>query len=293
MRLIAYETMLKSDSLYEFDALGTHWSLEILGGTWCKDDRETVLGVVTTFEDAYTRFRDSSLIGKLNIHKVILSPPQELVDMFVFAEKMHVASQGSFNISVSGALDRLGYGDKSRATSVKRNFWNEVKYNRDKITIPGETTVDLGGFGKGWLIDKLGVVLERLGHKYFVINGGGDILVQAAEPIELGLEHPFDAGQIIGTTQIKQGALAVSSTIKRRWKSDNKLHHHIIDPKTAASSETDIISSYVKGPSALIADTCATIFLLCPELVPQLEKTFGLKTILITQDQLAEKSNSM
>ncbi|MGB4967311.1 MAG: FAD:protein FMN transferase [Candidatus Saccharimonadales bacterium] len=276
----------KPSSIYEFDALGTRWSLELLEGSWSTSAKNHILAQVTTFEDMYTRFRDSSLIGQLNLRKKLVSPPQELLDMFVFAEKMHVASQGAFNISVGGALDGLGYGDRSRAAAVKRNFWNEVKYNRDEILIPGEATVDLGGFGKGWLIDRLGVLLERLGHSHYLINGGGDILVAATKPIELGLEHPLTANNIIGTTKIKRGALAVSSTVKRRWQSDGKTYHHIIEPTTGISSNNKVISTYVKGPSALIADTCATILLLRPELTETLQNQFALQTIILRGSQL-------
>ena len=278
--------MPKPSSLYTFDALGTRWSIELLQRRWKTAVKKRVLQEVTEFETAYTRFRDDSLIGQLNITKRLPSPPQELVDMLVFAEKMHAASQGAFNISVAGALQKAGYGKASGRGRPMRNFWNEVKYNRDEIVIPGETIIDLGGFGKGWLIDKLGVILEQLGLPYHVINGGGDILVSAPAAIELGLEHPYEPDKGIGTTKVKRGALAVSSVVKRRWQKDGQTHHHIIDPETTASSANDVVSTYVKAPSALIADTCATVLLLRPELAEKFEQQFGLKTIILTRDQL-------
>lgn len=275
----------KPSNVIHFEGLGTRWWVELLG----QDDFPTELadlvrGAVKLFDDSYSRFKDDSLVGQLNIHKQLLRPPQELVDMFTFAHKMHEATEGAFDISVSGTLQRLGYGDTKTAKHTQKDFWSQVKYNRYKIVIPSESAIDLGGFGKGWLLDKLAVLLERKGMRHYLINGGGDIVLNAAEPIELGLEHPYDDSKVIGTTKMSRGALAVSSTVKRRWYSNGASHHHIIEPVTDAASDSAVVTTYVRGRTALIADTLATVLLLRPELKTQLEKDFGISAIIIPQN---------
>lgn len=279
--------MPKPNGTLELDGLGTHWWVELLERhDFPADLASLVTETVKLFDDTYSRFKADSLIGQLNAHKQLDRPPKELLDMLAFAQKMHAATNGAFDISVGGVLQRLGYGDTKTATHTQPNFWSQVNYDRYKIVIPDENAIDLGGFGKGWLLDKLAVMLEQRGYQDFLINGGGDIVVHASKPVEFGLEHPCDPTKVIGTTKIRHGALAVSSTVKRRWVKNSTISHHIIDPATQQSSDNGVVSAYVKGATALIADTLATVLVLQPDLKTQLEKQFKIKTIIVTSAQI-------
>ena len=270
----------------EFESLGTHWWIEVLDD---RDDTEVeaaILARVRAFHDDYSRFIPTSLIGRLNKQKVLKSPPQELLDMLVFARDVSLATDGVFNISVGSTLGQLGYGNASKDSKVHADLWSHVVFDETQVSIPNDVEIDLGGFGKGWIIDEIGKILRAHGHEHFVINGGGDILVSAPGPIELALEHPLDDTQMIGTTRITRGALAASSTKKRVWKQGDKSHHHIIDPRTAKSSDSQIAATYVRTHTALIADTLATVLLIDPSQEKKQTDTYELKTILITEDQL-------
>lgn len=278
----------KPNNILEFDGLGTRWWVELLG----RDDfpvnlADLVQGTVRLFDDTYSRFKPDSLIGQLNARKRLDKPSQELLDLILFAQKMYTKTSGAFDISVGGTLQRLGYGDTGTSVAANQSFWDEVRFDEKAIVIPNKSAVDFGGFGKGWLLDKLAVLLEKRGYGHYLINGGGDIVLNSPKPIELGLEHPYDPAKVIGTTKIKNGALAVSSTVKRRWVSGGKMTHHIIEPSQDSATDSPVVSTYVRGKTALIADTLATVTILRPELKGQLEKQFGVKVIIVSQDQFA------
>jgi len=272
------------------EGLGTRWIIELLGdeATFPQDIAKHIKTTITLFDDTYSRFKRDSLVGQLNRKSILYNPPKELVDMFAFAHKMYDATEGAFNISVGGTLQKLGYGEGSDSEHTQPNFWEYTTYTVNEIHIPNGASVDFGGFGKGWLLDQLAAMLEMRGHQYYLINGGGDIVVSAPKPIELGLEHPYDPSKIIGSTPITKGALAVSSVVKRRWVKDGQTYHHIIDPATAKPADNGIISTYVKGETALIADTLSTIVLLRPELEAKLKAQFKVQTIIIRNEQLAD-----
>lgn len=271
-------------NILELDALGTHWWIEPLSGTLGDTVESAVIRTIREFERQYTRFSDTSLLGHLNLHKRLLDPPKEMLRMLEFARDLQTKTNGVFNVSVGGELVRRGYG-KIGQGKLSDSFWNEVKLTPDEIRIPGEISLDFGGFGKGWLIDTIGKLLRDNSVGHFIINGGGDILVSSQEPIELALEHPLDPSKSIGTTRIQHGALAVSSNIKRSWKYKGQ-QHHIIDPRTGAPAASDVISTYVRADSALLADVCATILLIAPELEQPLAQAYNLKTILLQPSQL-------
>lgn len=271
--------------MFELDALGTHWWIELLGQTITPELERMVRSEILTFQETYTRFSDASLLGQLNAQKALRYPSEEMLNMLEFARGLQDETGGVFNISVGGELVRRGYGQKGQG-KILPSFWNEVKLTPEEIRIPGEVSLDFGGFGKGWLIDKLGGLLEKHGAAHYVVNGGGDILVSSTKSLEFGLEHPFESGTFIGSTKITRGALAVSSSVKRAWKKDGQAQHHIIDPRSSEPSDSDVVSTYVRAETALVADACATILLIAPDLDAQLTKTHHLKTILLLRNQL-------
>lgn len=269
-----------------FEALGTHWQLTFLGDAVSETVAEHIIATVSAFERAYSRFLPDSLLGQLNHHKVLRKPPHKLIRMLSFANEMYEASGGIFDISVGGTLNRLGYGKADPVVDRQSELWHKIIITNDTIRIPENCQLDFGGFGKGWLIDELAELLEDAGCSHYVINGGGDIRINANNPVEVALEHPLDPTRMIGTTRITHGALGVSSSVKRVWRQNGKAYHHIIDPRTTTSSASEVISTFVRANTARIADAAATILLVEPGLEEQLAARFNLKTILIKRDQL-------
>ncbi len=281
--------MPQPNQTYEFDALGTHWWVEPLnkykidGELRCK-----ISDVVKKFDDDYSRFVKTSLISKLNNEKTLINPPAEMLQMMKYAKKTFSDTEGIFNISVGGLLSKFGYGSVDQSADVDNDIWINSTVNNKRIKIPKSATIDFGGFGKGWLIDKISDLLIDNNIGEYIVNGGGDIYVNSNVAIELGLEHPYDQSKVIGTTKITKGALAVSSIVKRRWNTGQQFQHHIIDPATQQSSNNDIVASYIKAEAALIADTMATCLIIKPELQNHLTKMFDLKVILLTKNQILE-----
>lgn len=272
----------------QFDGLGTRWQCEIFDDI--DDNKLESIKVLLTdelnrFTHNYSRFDEKSLIGSLNCWSEIINPPTEMVEMFKFARDMYDVSEGVFNISVGGKLHNLGYGKTGMSAPIMLDFWNEVVIDNERIVIPKGLVVDLGGFGKGWLIDNFAEILRKNKVNWFIINGGGDLLVRSDRPIEIALEHPFDSSKKIGQTRITSGALAASSTLKRVWEYNGNNYNHIIDPLSGESSDGSVIGTFVRANSALLADTMATTLLIKPELDNILKEKFNLKTILLDKSQ--------
>lgn len=97
----------------------------------------------------------------------------------------------------------LGYGKRSFEAPVNANFWEKVKVSSEVVQLPKNTVIDLGGLGKGWMIDHIAGIMREHGHEYFLVNGGGDLYVNASQPVEFALEHPTEDGMGIGSTRIK------------------------------------------------------------------------------------------
>lgn len=264
-----------SVATYEFEAIGTHWWLERLDGNEFDEPTKRALQAYTDeFDRRYSRFRDDSLIAELAENGVVRRIPTELFRMLNFASKLYDETDGVFTPLVGGALQGLGYGKLQGTISAGDSLSSKdsgLAWNKRSVRVNKGVVLDFGGFGKGWLIDEYAKILY----------------IQASEPISFALEHPYNPTLKIGDIRIQKGALAASSTVKRAWDHNGQRQHHIIDPATGKSSDSDVVASFVCAHTALVADSLATVLIIRPELRAKLETLYNVETAIITDDQLA------
>lgn len=269
---------------FVFDSIGSRFWLERLDGgyfsTGLKDD---ILRYANEFDNAYSRFKDDSLVAQLARHGILHNPTPELVSMLEFSKQMYLASGGAFNITVGATLHKFGYGSRARGGELIADPWSEITWDAAKVVSPKGLMLDFGGFGKGWMIDTIAGILRAADINQFIVNGGGDLYVQNDSPVDFALENPQKPGTALRGVMLQKGALAGSDMVKRTWKDGKLTKHHIIDPDLQDSSNGGIIASYVIAETALLADTMATIMILRPSLKDELEAAYHFSSILITK----------
>jgi thiamine biosynthesis lipoprotein len=262
----------------KIEALGTYWWFEFFEeiGDFEKV-KNLVLKEIEIFEKTYSRFLENSQISTLNSQRYLQNPTQELLYLIQIGLYFYHKTDGYFNPILGGVLEDLGY-DKDYSFALKNqdkiidgNFEKDlfqqvsnpkdfVVFEANKISFVGKGNWDLGGYGKGFLIDKIGAILEsEFGLKNFLINGGGDILVRGNLPQEIILEDPFNPGYELTKITLQSSALAASSTQKRNWKdkNSNQTFSHILDPKKMQTVANT--ASFVIAKNALEADVLATL----------------------------------
>ena len=122
--------------------------------------------------------------------------------------------------------------------------------------------LDPGAIGKGLAGDIICREFTQAGATGVLANIGGDIVV-AGTPgddywrIAVANDQRPGSGATLGTIQSAVGgfAVATSSTAKRTWGDGL---HHVIDPRTGAMSQTDLIQATVVAPSGWQAESYAT-----------------------------------
>ena len=262
------------------DALGTYWW--ITSPEPLPENR--IRSEILDFQKEYSRFDPKSNLGQLNDTKCFVGPSDEFLALLTYGVRMFIETRGLFNMSVGARLEQDGYGKNCDPHArISQNLESDIEIHPGLIRIAPHVRLDFGGFGKGWLIDKIGALLKESGINTFIINGGGDILVgDTIEPIFV--EHPFHADEQIGTVKVQNSSLASSSKQKRTWiTEDGRIRTHIISPNNNASDSP--LSVHVHAKSALYADTFGTVFLLTNHLGRRkLAKDFGLEYMEINQN---------
>ena len=132
------------------------------------------------------------------------------------------------------------------------------------ICLPSGVRLDLGGFVKGWCADE---VVQRLAQFAPVLmDVGGDIAVSGAMtdggPWPIGIADPLDAEHDLAQVMVKRCGVATSGRDYRQWSQDGVVRHHIIDPRTGSSAQTEVLSASVIAPTTQQAELASKMLLI-------------------------------
>lgn len=243
--------------------LGTTWWFEFFNVKEFQKDvvEEKIFEVMEEFEGQYSRFRKDSLLCTLNRDRVLKNPSGEMKTLLKLGLEAYKETGGVFNMAVGEVVESTGY---DAGYSFQSTLEEVLPGDLEELVVLGDTEVrlvgsgklDFGGFGKGFLIDKLaGLFKNHFGFEYFLINGGGDMYVTTDEygrGITIGISNPHELGTFLGTTVLSNQAFAASSPVLRSWKDqDGKEHTHLV-------GEGQKRSVFLKAPTAVEADIWAT-----------------------------------
>jgi thiamine biosynthesis lipoprotein len=141
----------------------------------------------------------------------------------------------------------------------------DIEVTDHHVTLPEGTGFDPGGIGKGLAADLIGREIRAAGADGVCVNLGGDLRVSGSAPgggtWTVGVEHAWSAAPL-ALIGLAGGAVATSTTLRRRWELDGVEHHHLIDPGTGEPSDTDLTSATVVTGQAWMAEVLAKAVLL-------------------------------
>lgn len=146
-----------------------------------------------------------------------------------------------------------------------RRTWEDVRLRWGEsgyvVSLPAGCAIDLGGIGKGWAVDQAARRLRRAGFDVFAVDAGGDLYVAGAaavgSPWTIGVEGPANAGRDLLVLAVRDGAVATSTTARRRWRRGGEERHHLIDPGTGRPAQTGVVAATVIAASAARAEALA------------------------------------
>lgn len=172
-----------------------------------------------------------------------------------------IVERASFRWTVSPDL-----ADAPGVTHRRPLDYRSVELLSDQRAVrrPVGLGIDLGGMGKGWTVDR---AADRLhGNGPFLINAGGDLYAEGLPGDPRGwaltLEHPLHPERWMASLHLADSALATSTVTKRRWQKDGQVRHHLIDPRTGRSADTDALSVSVVARRTVLAEIFAKVALL-------------------------------
>ncbi len=229
---------------------------------------------IEQLESLWSRFRPRSDVSRLNRdagRRVAVAPETvELVERAIAGFRL---TGGMFDPTLLGPVIRAGY-DRTfelippaarSGRSGAEPACAGIACGPGWARIPAGSGFDPGGIGKGLAADIVATELVAAGADGACVNLGGDVRVTGAAPgggtWTVAVEHPAAAAPI-ALLGLADGAVATSTTLRRRWRVGGEVRHHLIDPRTGAPSATGVDLAAVVAGHTWLAEVLAKAALL-------------------------------
>jgi thiamine biosynthesis lipoprotein len=226
-------------------------------------------------EQRFSRFLPGSELSRLNQNSGKLTlVSAAMADVLSLAEMYRQQTRGIFDYFVGEALQHAGYScsfERLRYRIAvtapppdKRCHEMVLDVGMKSVSLSEGAAIDLGGIVKGWAVERMVSRLKRR-HRIprGVLNAGGDLQVwggfQKDEPWLIGIADPWNEEGELAQYAAFDGAVATSSVLGRRWRTDCGEMHHLVDPRTMRPAQSDVVQCTVIGSSVVECEIWAKV----------------------------------
>ena len=262
-------------------AMGTYVSMTLIHPS--RDKAERAIGLAFEEIDRLTglmnRFDDSTAVARLNRSGFLNDTPPEVSEVIARALAHYRLSHGAFDISVKPVVDLF----REKFTAGKKMLPKESELKQvlklvgsDKIELRGWRLrlkkqgmgITLDGIAKGYIVDKASKALAGQKINNHLINAGGDIRAMGSrsenKPWTVAIQDPLKRKIYPDIIHMTDGAIATSGNYEVYFDQE-KMFHHIVDPRTGLSSGLNDASVSVLAKTAMDADAFSTsVFVMDP-----------------------------
>lgn len=114
--------------------------------------------------------------------------------------------------------------------------------------------LDLGGYAKGYALDRAAEILRRQGIRNALVNIGGNVIAlgqHGKRPWRVGIQHPRKPGAL-AALELRDGeAIGTSGDYQRYFMLDGKRYCHLIDPRSGHPAQgVQAATVLTRGPRA-------------------------------------------
>jgi len=261
-----------------------------------------------------SNYRPDSTIEKFNQQQTTEAQTvgAELVSLVEEARKVYTESSGCYDLTVKPLFDLWGFkADKFNQPTAEQLQQTMQLIGMNKVLATNTTQlqkqnpnirIDVSSIAQGYTVDKLADVLRHAGIDNFLVEVGGEMVVQGHKPEQkpwrVAIDKPLPGEQslqkIIAITQDAPMSVMTSGTYRHYFDENGQRYSHVLDARVGAPVKHQTVSTTVLMDNGTQADAWSTAFL-CLGSAEGLAvaNKLGIKVLFIDQDgdQLIEKSS--
>jgi len=265
----------------EGHSMGTRWSAQLLAPPGLDVDVNALLqreldGVVAQM----SHWDEESLLSRFNRAPAgsWLALPPEFFEVIDFALRVFDDSAGAYDPAAGALVNLWGFGptgrynqpgfatpsDNSIAAVLAARCAPQLDRAGRRLLQPGGAVLDFSSIAKGYGVDRLGLCLERVGVRHYLVEVGGELrgsgVKPGGEPWWVEIEGVPDAGYNPTQAMVALHGLAVATSGDYR----SYFHHgprrvsHTLDPRSGHPIANDVASTTVLASTCMAADALST-----------------------------------
>ena len=201
---------------------------------------------------------------------------QEFFDLLATCNEYSRESEGSFDITVGPLMKVWGFykgtGHLPHRAEV-RAVLDEIGYQSLELDRANRTvrfrkagmSLDPGGVGKGYAVDRMVAILRAEGISSALVSGGGSSIYGIGVPPNeprgwyIRVRDPKDANKTAAEVYLKNDSISTSGNYEKFFRAEGRLYSHIMDPRTGYPAEGTLAVSVV-CPKTLDSEVWAKPF---------------------------------
>ena len=176
-----------------------------------------------------------------------MAVPEELVRLLQDAAALSAQSGGLFNPAIGGLIQRWGFQsdefkpelpDPAAIAALVKAAPQMSDLHFDGLRVSSANPalrLDLGGYAKGYALDRAAELLRAQGIRNALINIGGNVLAlgqHGERAWRVGIRNPREALPV-ATVELRDGeAIGTSGDYQRYFEVGGQRYCHLIDPRS-------------------------------------------------------------
>ncbi|MES2019100.1 MAG: FAD:protein FMN transferase [Pseudomonadota bacterium] len=166
---------------------------------------------------------------------------------------------------------------------------SDLRYAGNTISSTNRAVmIDLGGYAKGYALDRAALILRAARVKAALVNVGGNVLAigqPGSRPWMVGIQNPRGDGTLASIALHDNEAMGTSGDYQRYFVKDGKRHPHIIDPRSGNTvdlvASVTIITSGGLDAGLRSDGNSKPLFITGPEHWESMARQMGMKEVLL------------
>jgi thiamine biosynthesis lipoprotein len=260
---------------------------------------DAVMAEMRRVDALMSHYKPESQLSQINARaaQAPVSVDPELFDLIRRSTEFSRLTNGAFDITYASVGYLYDYRARVRPDEAQIEAalpavdWRSLTFDPATHSVGfarASMRIDLGGFAKGYAVDRGIEILKSRGIEHAAVSAGGDTRIlgdRFGRPWVVGIRHPDDASRVILRIPLTDAALSTSGDYERYFDEDGTRYHHILDPRTGKSA-SKVRSATIIGPTATETDGLSkTAFVLGPEQALEIiERIPGIDAVFVGPD---------
>ncbi|MCK6393089.1 MAG: FAD:protein FMN transferase [Zoogloea sp.] len=303
-------TGCKREQLHQQESYVFGTRVEVI--TWGASEQEARAATAAVLQEfdrlhrAYHAWEPSELTA-LNT-AIAAGTPQipvsaELAAMLTDAKAIATTSDELFNPALGQLIALWGFHTDSftpaRPAADALTAAIAARPRMADLTISGTTVssrnravqLDLGGYAKGYALDRAAALLREKGIRNALINIGGNLMALGSKgehPWRVGIQHPREPRPLASLPLRDGEAIGTSGDYQRFFEIDGERYSHLLDPRSgmpARGTQAVTILITPRPHAGTLSDAASKPAYLAGERWREYTRRFGIEHALRVDDQ--------